>query len=186
MSTCCSMPHRHRRGMCRALYESALKSGAIVSARQVPVADRFWSRVAKSVEACWLWTGSKDDDGYGLAFFWHRRRIKAHRLSWELNRGPIPAGLDVLHSCDNPPCVRPDHLFLGTQVENMEDARRKGRLAQVPSETAAAISEAYRSGAAISAIRERFGVAIRTIYRAVGPYRREPWKAKRSRRGACR
>lgn len=89
--------------------------------------DEFWSQVEKG-EGCWVWLGSKMADGYGSA----RRNSKtvlAHRLSYELTFGPIPDGLMVCHTCDNKPCVRPDHFFLGTCRDNIQDASRKGRLA---------------------------------------------------------
>jgi hypothetical protein len=99
-----------------------------------PLEDRFWEKVDKSGD-CWLWTGARDQHGYGSLSVAHegreRRRsvpVKASRVSWQIHNGPIPAGMWVLHRCDNPPCVRPDHLFLGTQLDNMRDASAKGRL----------------------------------------------------------
>ena len=84
----------------------------------------FWAKVDKSSSACWLWTGrTRGRNGYG-AF----GSAYAHRMSWEMAHGPIPVGQQVLHACDVPLCVRPDHLFLGTHRQNMEDAARKGRL----------------------------------------------------------
>ena len=92
----------------------------------VEVERRFWSKVKRG-EHCWDWIGRKDKDGYG--FF---RRGKAHRFSWTLHIGDIPEGLCVLHHCDNPACVRPGHLFLGTQEDNMKDMAKKGRARNVP------------------------------------------------------
>jgi hypothetical protein len=86
------------------------------------MADRFWPKVAKG-DGCWLWTAAKGHKGYGS--FEHHN---AHRIAYQLEYGPIPDGLFVLHRCDNPPCCRPDHLFLGTNADNMRDAFAKGRI----------------------------------------------------------
>lgn len=88
-------------------------------------ASRFWSRVDKSGE-CWVWKGSVTPPGYGRIGY-DGKRGYAHRLSWELANGPIPDGMFVLHRCDNRVCVRPEHLFLGTQSDNMADMDAKGR-----------------------------------------------------------
>lgn len=94
---------------------------------RVPLADRFWSRVArKGPDDCWLWTGGLFGFGYGACWY-EGRTTQAHRLSWEMAHGPIPDGLAVLHRCDNPPCVNPSHLFLGTLADNTYDMMRKGR-----------------------------------------------------------
>jgi hypothetical protein len=87
--------------------------------------DRFWAKVAKS-EGCWTWTASLNN-GYGQ-FKVSGRMVLAHRISWLLHTGASP-DLDVLHRCDNPLCVRPDHLFLGDQAANMRDMATKGRSA---------------------------------------------------------
>lgn len=90
-----------------------------------PLADRFWSRVEKG-PACWEWVGGRNADGYGEVRA-DGRMQKAHRVSWALAHGPIPPGMHVCHTCDNPPCVNPEHLFLGTNRANMRDRQAKGR-----------------------------------------------------------
>ena len=96
------------------------------------IVDFFNARVDRSGE-CWEWTGHFDGVGYGkIVRKMGGPSIGAHRLSWFLERGEIPCGLFVCHHCDNRKCVRVEHLFLGTQKENLRDAQRKGRLS-VPS-----------------------------------------------------
>lgn len=98
------------------------------------IRQRFYAKVRKT-DNCWLWIGAKQTPrrsqpiGYGVMVVRSspRQAVLAHRLSWELHRGPIPRDKCVLHHCDNPPCVNPDHLFLGTQIENIEDCTSKGR-----------------------------------------------------------
>lgn len=92
-----------------------------------PETDRFWRRVDKSGE-CWEWKGRNNWGGYGLfERTITKKRVVAHRYAWQSERGAIPAGLLVCHRCDNRLCVRPDHLFLGTQKDNMRDCWAKGR-----------------------------------------------------------
>lgn len=93
-----------------------------------PLAVRFWERVEKTA-ACWLWTGYINRAGYGTIGAGGRNAtpLKAHRVSWEIHNGPIPGDLCVLHRCDNPRCVRPAHLFLGTRADNAADRGAKGR-----------------------------------------------------------
>lgn len=89
---------------------------------------RFWSKVQRS-DTCWEWTASISGSGYGLFSIRHRSATpaKAHRVSYEIHNGPIPGNMHVLHTCDNRSCVRPDHLYLGTNADNVRDRVTRGR-----------------------------------------------------------
>ncbi len=90
--------------------------------------NAFWSRVDKSGgdDACWNWLAARKMTGYGQ-MQWNGKIHSAHHISWMLTRGQIPNGLHVLHTCDNPSCVNPSHLWLGTNRDNSDDRERKGR-----------------------------------------------------------
>jgi hypothetical protein len=114
-------------GLCNPHYLQGRRTGVLkpLVFRRAPVDRRFWSKVQKGPD-CWTWAGSRSAKGYG------RLNVggavcQAHRVSWELHRGAIPSDLFVLHRCDNPPCVNPDHLFLGTALDNSRDMVSKGR-----------------------------------------------------------
>lgn len=137
--------------------------------------DRFWSGVDKSGD-CWEWSRSRDRDGYG--YFLGAGMNRAHRVAWVLAYGGIPDGLWVLHRCDNPPCVRPDHLFLGDVLANAVDREQKGRgFRHVPppmygaenpiaveiGRVTAVVDLLRRGGLKQSEIAERAGVSQSTV-----------------------
>ena len=100
----------------------------------VDLGDRFWAKVqVASNEECWPWIGARYISGYGKLYTGRDQRggvvcVRAHRLSWELHHArPIPPGMGVLHSCDNPPCVNPQHLRIGTGADNVADRSARGR-----------------------------------------------------------
>ncbi len=144
------------------------------------LAERFWEKVAKS-DGCWLWTGARTPHGYGCLSRSGERAL-ASRVSWELHHGPIPPGLHVLHRCDNPPCVRPDHLFLGTHADNMADMARKKRIpvgaarwnAKLTPEIVREIRKRYKQGdCAVGQISDELGCSHSLISMIV---RRKRWK----------
>lgn len=162
----------------------------------VPLADRFWSRVQKA-DGCWLWTGTVNRHGYGqISSGASRRTLLAPRVSWELANGPIPDGLCVLHRCDIPGCVRPEHLFLGTKADNVRDMTAKARqavgeqhgrrtrpertargeqqgLAKLTDETVREARARYAAGGvSFPTLARDYGVSLRAIWLAV---RRRTW-----------
>ena len=90
--------------------------------------DNFFAKVVRgeSTDACWVWTGSKSSKGYGN-FNVNRSTQSSHRISYRLHVGEIGEGLIICHTCDNPACVNPDHLFTGTHLDNVTDKMDKGR-----------------------------------------------------------
>jgi hypothetical protein len=149
-----------------------------------PVEIRFWRHVDKNgpvpahaadLGPCWIWTGGCNSKGYGeLKWSGERGRVLAHRASWEIAFGPVPEGMKVLHRCDNPPCVRPSHLFVGTQADNVRDMASKDRGAACPGEAnpnaklsgedVERIRKDLAEGASASDLARRHGVTPTQIY----------------------
>ena len=141
-----------------------------MTAHNLTFEERFNLKYTKT-PGCWNWAASLNLDGYGN--IWRDgRTVLAHRASWELFKGPLPKGLLVLHKCDNTACVKPEHLFLGTQKDNMNDMAAKGRRARCPGEkhgmaklTWDQVREIRRlkGTATLRVIAKQFGVAHNTI-----------------------
>lgn len=145
--------------------------------KKQPIEERFWSKVDRSggPDACWPWTASRRLNGYGQ--FGVRANCKdlppalSHRVAYELTKGAIPDGMYICHSCDNPPCCNPDHLWFGSPDDNMRDCARKGRAAKTgsgkfgeASNTAKYSEEKVRE---ILSLRKQ-GLSQHAISRAVG------------------
>lgn len=143
-------------------------------ARARPVADRFWEKVRKAgADECWLWTGATVRGGYGVLGSTTDRKT-AHRVSYELKNGPIQDNDWVLHKCDVPACVNPDHLFLGDAADNNQDKAQKGRAAvKLTAAEVILIREAAERGLMLKAIALSFGVSAALIGKIVS---RKLWK----------
>lgn len=140
---------------------------------------------ARGADECWLWKGSIYSSGYGILK--HRqKRYGAHRLSYQFNVGPIPDGILVCHRCDNPPCVNPRHLFLGTVKDNADDCVAKGRHSHGERHPDSKLTEsdvieirrryvprAYGSPNSIPGLATSFGVSIDTIWNVI---HRKGWR----------
>lgn len=113
------------RNWCRLHYVRWQRHGD-ANYKKSTLRERFDNGYTKKSNGCWDWNGSKDNYGYGF-FSVGKKMRRVHRVSWNLYNGEILNGLYVLHKCDNPSCVNPDHLFLGTQQDNMRDRAVKGR-----------------------------------------------------------
>lgn len=178
----CEKPAKQR-GWCFMHYMRWHRYGALGGVEHIPpgrsrspLADRFWPKVDKvsSPFGCWLWTRALTRNGYGKLGD-QGRTLQAHRVAWELVNGPIPDGLLVCHDCDrfypirdsfHRRCVRPEHLFLGTDGDNTRDCLTKDRMtvAKLKTSDIPLIWELLSLGKPIGQIGEMFGVEAQTIY----------------------
>lgn len=137
--------------------------------------EYFWQRVDIS-DGCWMWLGGRSDEGYGRVKIGGRRYV-ASRIAYLLIRGEVPDDLNVCHTCDNPGCVNPAHLFLGDDAANHRDRDAKGRgrwvtrdfhpLTKLPSSAVSIVKEMAAAGMTQSAIAEHFGVSQTTVWRVI-------------------
>lgn len=144
-----------------------------VKERSIPIKDRFWDKVDKSGD-CWLWTGAKDKKGYGYVGSYTKNTAflgtrLAHRISWSLhNNKTAPKHLVVRHKCDNPSCVNPEHLELGTTKDNIQDMIKRGRAnyrRKIGEEEASEIKLLLEKGMSQRNVASIFNVSSSTISR---------------------
>ena len=140
----------------------------------------FWNKVKRrGKKQCWDWLAYRNPGGYGM--FWYKKRLQlAHRVSWQIHKGSIPKGLCVLHVCDNPSCVNPEHLWLGTRIDNNNDKVRKGRAqhmfgeengrARFTKEQVLELRQLWHAGATLSELAGRFARPAASIHHAVSGY----------------
>jgi hypothetical protein len=131
-------------------------------AKSVPLPERFRAKYRKAESGCWIWIAAKDKDGYG-GIQVRGEKERAHRVAWNLYRGEIPDGLVVCHRCDNPSCVNPAHLFLGTISDNNADKVAKGRHPRCETHGMAKLSTEE-----VEAIRAAKGVLQKDLAREYG------------------
>lgn len=140
----------------------------------------FFEKISWGISDCWNWCGCTDSTGYGRTSNRFTNQNFAHRWSYELFNGEIPDGLKVLHKCDNPSCVNPEHLFLGTQQENVQDMVQKGRHVyglgkgekspnhKLTKEEVLEMRKAYESKKyTYKQLAKMFNISVMTMYRAV-------------------
>lgn len=167
----CSKPVRSG-GLCNAhrirLWRHGDASAGGRSVQTGPIEERFWGFVSKTPTGCWLWNGSLNNVGYGqIGVGFRQPNTLAHRVSWRIHFGNIPHGANVLHRCDTPSCVNPDHLFLGTQMTNMLDCKAKGRTTAGERNTQAKLTRAdvvsirrlAAAGLSLASIARKFNVS---------------------------
>ncbi len=129
--------------------------------------QRFWNRVFKT-SGCWLWLGPEGRSEYGEVGY-KGKKYKAHHLAYNLTHGARPDGLFILHKCDNPKCVNPNHLYAGTHADNMRDRRERGRYGDKPMVQTYALQMALRTQATqrVKQLAVERGVSESTVWRQV-------------------
>lgn len=171
-------------GLCSLHYARVRRYGSPLIARKDTLAKRFWLHVTPAgPNDCWEWKGSRHKQGYGMIRH-NGKTIKGHRASWMIHNGPIPPGQVVRHDCDNPPCCNPNHLRLGTQRQNIQDAIDRGIWRKATGERngnarltdaqATEIARRYRHGSVTQKdLAAEFGVSVDAVRYAIR-HRGEP------------
>ena len=186
-----SVPHPCACG-CGRLTRFIYVRGHNFTAKKRPLEERFWEKVDKprSLIRCWVFSGFRNEDGYGLLQDTSRRSIGAHRLAYILTHGAVPKGLVVRHRCDNPACCRPSHLEIGTKADNNRDMaeRKRHRIYTHPemrnqgetngqaklrdAEVVAIVAEYRAGGVSQRTLASRYGIAQQTLSKYVRGKRR--------------
>jgi len=172
------------RGLCSKHYQRLVTHGDVNVLTRVPIGSSLSFRLefySKPEGECIIWTGTKSR-GYGKLMYNGKERL-AHRLSYEVNRGPIPEGMQVLHKCDNPSCINPDHLFIGTIQDNMDDRNAKGRcnpakgessnLSKLSNQDVVEIKKLSKEGSSLRGLASRFNVTMQNVWMIA---RNKTWK----------
>ena len=167
--------------LCSSHYQKLKRNGTYKRENLTPE-DKFWKCVKKdsNPNGCWVWTGTKDQRGYGLFRLGRKYRQKAHRQSWFLKHGEMPT-LNVLHKCDNPSCVNPSHLELGTHQENMRQAVERNRFgrgeqcswARLSEDDVKEIKSLFQANENKRKIAKQFNVSLSAIWHI---YYGKTWK----------
>lgn len=138
----------------------------------IPIEQKLMKYVVLD-NGCWQWTGGKDRDGYGVFGHHRRKQVRAHRASYEFHVGPVSSDVFVCHKCDNPSCINPDHLFLGSPRDNTHDMIAKGRknttvgdahgMAKLSHKDVVEIINSRKEGVLLTVLAERYGVTFQHI-----------------------
>ena len=146
-------------------------SNAQLRKEKMPLETRFWSKVdIKGNDECWEWKARRNHKGYGV-FKNKGKSEQAHRIAWKLTHGEIPVGTFILHTCDNPPCNNPSHLWNGTNDDNMKDMVKKNRQAKgekvrkkLVAEQVIAIRVLLQCDISVSEVAKMYGLNTSTVY----------------------
>jgi hypothetical protein len=173
----CKNPKTVARKLCRTCYNRERKANRLDDYALLGPSDVFEDRFEKT-DGCWEWKGTRNGYGYGIFLLPGEKPVRAHRYSYEYHVGPIPEGMVIMHTCDNPPCVNPAHLQVGTKAENNADTAKKRRHNYGLDHWNARLSDADVAAIRASdetrkALAKRYGVTYSHIWRIKAGTHRE-------------